>query len=147
MGMGSITQERCELPCGGPAPSAFGPLRGGGVSRQPVQGTPDPSATLVQDMGVDHGGADVFVAEELLDGTDVVAVFQEVGRERVAQRVAGDPLPQTHLPHGNLHSSLDDGFVQVVSAELARPLVPVEPGCGKEPLSSQLACWSRGLPG
>jgi len=95
LGMGSITQERCELPCGGPAPSAFGPLRGGGVSRQPVQGAPHPSATLVEDMGVDHGGADIFVAEELLDGTKVVAVLQQVGRERVAQRVAVGPSPQT----------------------------------------------------
>ena len=29
----------------------------------------------VEDVGVDHGGGDVAVAEELLDGTDVAAVF------------------------------------------------------------------------
>ena len=35
--------------------------------------------TSVEDVGVDHRGANVFVAEELLNGADVVAVFQEMG--------------------------------------------------------------------
>lgn len=39
-------------------------------------------------MGVDHGGFDVAVAEEFLDGADVVAVFDEVGGEGMAEGVA-----------------------------------------------------------
>ncbi len=30
-------------------------------------------------MGVDHGGRHIAMAQELLDGPDVVAIFQEVG--------------------------------------------------------------------
>ena len=41
-----------------------------------VEGAFDDGATLVEDVGVDHGGCDVFVAEEFLDGADVVAVFE-----------------------------------------------------------------------
>ena len=41
-------------------------------------------------MGVDHGGFDVFVAEEFLDGSDVVAVLEEVGGEGMAEGVRAD---------------------------------------------------------
>ena len=40
-----------------------------------VQGTADTAAASVQDVGVDHGRAHVAVAEQFLDGADVVAVF------------------------------------------------------------------------
>ncbi len=39
-------------------------------------------------MGVNHGGFEVFVAEEFLDGADVVAVLEEVGGEGMAEYVA-----------------------------------------------------------
>jgi hypothetical protein len=35
----------------------------------------DSGGASVEDVGVDHGGGDVAVAEELLDGSDVGAVF------------------------------------------------------------------------
>ena len=39
-------------------------------------------STVLQDVGVDHRRGDVTVAEELLDGTDVVAALQQVrGKE------------------------------------------------------------------
>jgi len=41
----------------------------------------------VQDVGVDHCGFDVLVSEQGLDGANVVAVFEHVGGEAVAQRV------------------------------------------------------------
>jgi len=41
-------------------------------------------AAAVEHVGVDHGGLDVVVAEELLDGADVVAVAEEVGGKAVA---------------------------------------------------------------
>ena len=39
------------------------------------------------DMGVDLGGADVGVAEQLLDDPQIGAVFQQVRCKAVAQRV------------------------------------------------------------
>jgi hypothetical protein len=44
----------------------------------------------VGDVGVDLGRVDGGVAEELLDGADVGAVAEEVGREGVAERVRRD---------------------------------------------------------
>ena len=38
------------------------------------------------------GGADIAEAEELLDGADVVAVFEQVGGEGKAEGVAADAL-------------------------------------------------------
>ena len=37
----------------------------------------DASETSIEDVGVDHGRADVFVSDELLDGSDVVAALEE----------------------------------------------------------------------
>jgi hypothetical protein len=34
-------------------------------------------------MPIDHGGADMFVAEQFLYGTNVIATFQEMGRKAV----------------------------------------------------------------
>ena len=41
------------------------------------------SSALVQDVGVDHGGVDVAVAQQFLDRPDIVPIFQEVGSERM----------------------------------------------------------------
>jgi hypothetical protein len=70
--------------------------RGGwGQEEGVVEGALDGEAASVQDVGVDHGGADVAVAEELLDGADVVAAFEEMGGEGVAKGVAGGWLGDT----------------------------------------------------
>jgi hypothetical protein len=37
-----------------------------------VEGASDAAAEVEQHVGVDHGGAQVLVAEELLDGADVL---------------------------------------------------------------------------
>jgi hypothetical protein len=34
----------------------------------------------LEDMWIDHGGADILVAREFLHGADVIAVFQQMGR-------------------------------------------------------------------
>ena len=54
----------------------------------PVQWAAYRQSTAMQDVGVDHGGADVLVAEELLYSADVIACFEEVSSEGVAQGVA-----------------------------------------------------------
>ena len=45
---------------------------------------------LLNDMGVDLGGGDIRVAQHLLDGAQVGAVFQQVDGEAVAQGVGCD---------------------------------------------------------
>jgi len=87
------------------------------------------------------------VAEELLDGSDVAVVFEEVGPERVAQRVAGGRLRDAGEAYGLLHGALQDGLVQVVATPLARHSVDVEAGGRKHPLPYPLAPGVRVLPG
>src|SRR5215510_15380576 len=57
------------------SPRGFGPLPG-----------------PVQDVSVEHGGADVGVAEKLLHGADVVVVLEKMGGEGVAERMAAHSL-------------------------------------------------------
>lgn len=55
-----------------------------------VQGTLDGEWTAIEDMCVDHGRRHVPMAEKVLHGSDVVAVFEHVRGERVAQSVRRD---------------------------------------------------------
>jgi hypothetical protein len=57
-------------------------------------------------VGVDHGGFDVFVSEQFLDGADVITVLEEVGSEGVAEGVATDAL----FDFGKM-DGLFDGFL------------------------------------
>lgn len=68
--------------------------------RKTIRGATDASASPIQHVGVDHRCFYVAVAQQLLDGADVVAPDQQVRREGMAQRVAGDPLGQSGLPFG-----------------------------------------------
>jgi hypothetical protein len=48
------------------------------IQEHPVGRAPDTGGTPVEDVGVDHRGAHVPMAEQFLDGPDVVALLQEV---------------------------------------------------------------------
>ena len=62
---------------------------------------------------------DVAMAEQLLDGSDVPVVLEQMGGEGVAQRVTGRVLGDTRVAHGVLDRSPHDRLVQVMSAALA----------------------------
>ena len=42
---------------------------------------------LVGQVQIDHGGGDLFMAQEFLDGVQMRASFQEMGRKGMAQRM------------------------------------------------------------
>src|SRR3954464_7689310 len=67
-------------------------------ARSPVEGAHDTAAAAIEHVRIDHRRVHVLVAEELLDGADVVAGLQEMGRKAVAQRVRGDRLANARLP-------------------------------------------------
>ena len=48
-----------------------------------IQWAHDSVAALLQDVGVDHGGTDVRVSQQGLDGANVRAPVQEIGGEAV----------------------------------------------------------------
>lgn len=52
-----------------------------------VQGTFDREPAPLENVGIDHGGFDVFVSEEFLNGTNVIAILEKMGREGVAEGV------------------------------------------------------------
>ena len=58
-------------------------------------------------MGINHGGADIFVAQQFLDRSDIITICQQMGSEAVAKRMAGDEF----LYPGHLRSFLDR-FIQ-----------------------------------
>ena len=73
---------------------------------------------LVEDVGIDHGGADIFVAEEFLDGANVVAVFEEMGGERVAEGVATGLFINTGQLDGLFDGTLQNRLMQVMTANV-----------------------------
>ena len=64
--------------------------RGQGRSSNFVQGGSYRQAAFLQHMCIDHGGLDIFMAEEFLHGADIVSILKQVGGEGVAEGVATD---------------------------------------------------------
>jgi hypothetical protein len=46
-----------------------------------IEWAPDGFAATLQHMRIDHGSAHIFMPQEFLHGTDVVAIFQQMRRE------------------------------------------------------------------
>ena len=78
-----------------------------GMRIEGVQGASDTQPSAVEDVGVLHRGADAGVAEEFLDRSDVVSVFQEMGGKRVAEGVAGRSFGDPGSGYGSLHGPLN----------------------------------------
>ncbi len=73
------------------------------------------------------------MAQELLNGADIVPVFEQVGRELVAERVAVDRLLDVGVAHRLSEGPLDDALVQVMTPLDLRPRVDTAFG-REEPL-------------
>src|SRR3989454_11676938 len=100
----------------------------------------------VQDVGVNHRRAHVLVTEQFLDCADVVTILEEVGGERVPERMAGRLLREPCLQDSLADRALDDGFMQMVPPTLARGRVDVQARGREHPLPRPLAPGVRILP-
>ena len=89
-------------------------------------------------MGVNHRRGHVRMAQQLLDGADVVAVFKQMGGEGMAKTMAARGFCDARPNSGILERALEDGFVQMVPAPFAREPVGVMAGRGKHPLPAPL---------
>ena len=58
-------------------------------------------------MRVDHCRANVAVAQQFLDGADVVAVFEEVGCERMTEGMAAGVLDDSGAVDRFVHRALE----------------------------------------
>lgn len=47
----------------------------------------DGKSAALKDVGVDHGGFDVLMTEQFLDGANIIAILQEMSCEGVAESV------------------------------------------------------------
>ncbi len=52
----------------------------------------DAPAAPIQHMCVNHGCFDIFMAQQLLDSSDIVAAFQKMCSERIPECAAGGPF-------------------------------------------------------
>ena len=84
-----------------------------------------------EEVSIDHGRLHVFVAEEFLHGANSVAVFEQVGSEAVAERVATDALVQLGQAGSVADGFLQGAFFQVVAPDSAAARVGGETGGGE----------------
>ena len=106
-------------------------------------GSSHPPSAAIEDVRVDHGRADVAVAEQLLDRADVVTVLEQMGRERVPESVASGGLRDPRAQDGFPHRALQDRLVQVMPPPLPGLGVYVDARGGEHPLPSPLATGVR----
>ncbi len=70
----------------------------------------------VQNVRIDHRRIQALVPEQRLDGSDVIAVLDEVGREGVTQRVASDLAFDARAAARLSDGPLEHSFVKVMPA-------------------------------
>ena len=108
-----------------------------------VGGTSYASTPLVQNVGVDHGRCDVLVAEELLNGSDVVTVLKKVRGKGMTKGMTGCSLGQGGCSCAGFYGPLDHCLMKVVPVEKARLRISVLSCCWEYPLPGPL---SVGIP-
>ena len=70
----------------------------------------------VEDVGIDHGGDDIAMPQQLLDGPDIIANFQKMSGKGMAQGMAPSVFLNIGLAHSSFDCFLQDRFIQVMSA-------------------------------
>ncbi len=89
------------------------------------------AAGVLKDVGVDHRRLDVFVAEEFLDCSDVVASHQQVSGEGVAEGMAAHVLVDVGVSDCLFDRTVDDRVVQMVATDDASSRI-LAAGAGRE---------------
>ena len=84
--------------------------------------------------------------EQLLDGSDIMAVLQEMSREGVPEGMGATTLGDTRLPDRILHNAVEHGLVQVVASALARDPITISTRGGRDPLPGPRVASMRILP-
>lgn len=84
-----------------------------------IQRALNSSGTFLHYVGVDHGCGDIGVAEQFLQGTDVIACFKKVSCEGVPKAVAATVFCNSGADEGLFYGALQGSFIGVVSADLA----------------------------
>lgn len=110
----------------------------GGVER-----AADAERPGLEDMGIDHGGADIVVPEEFLDGPDIGAGLEEVGGETVPEGMATGGLEDAGVADRDADGALKGALGGVVASDDAGAGVGGESSGGEEILPAELAIGAR----
>ncbi len=79
------------------------------------------------------------MAEELLDGANVVTGFEEVGRKAVAKGVTRRRFADLRGFDGDVECPLNHGLVKMVAPTFARDWLAVDARRGEDPLPRPIA--------
>ena len=93
------------------------------IPNSDVQRAPYADPRLLHDMGINLGGRNIFVSEQLLNGPDVIAGFQKARGETVTQRMATGGLRYTSQAYRLFQRPLQTGLAGVVTAHSSRPWI------------------------
>ncbi len=77
-------------------------------------------------MRIDHRRLHITMPQQFLDSSDIVAVFEQMRREAMAQRVAACRLGDVRRAHCGLDASLNRRLAQVMAADRAAARVSRE---------------------
>src|SRR5215469_4471513 len=97
------------------------------------------SAGTVEHVGVNHRRSDVFVTEQLLNRTNVIAVFKQMCGEAVSEGVAACRFSDSGCSDGQFHGVLKVFLRNVMPSRLARARVDGRFCGGKEILPHEVA--------
>jgi hypothetical protein len=85
-------------------------------------------------LEVDHGGFDVGVSKEALNGLEVVASEEEVAGKGMSEGVGWNAFGDARTKGSGFDGALDVGFVKMVAAHFRGLTKEGEVRSGKEPL-------------
>lgn len=103
----------------------------------------DAEAAAIQDVRVDHRCRHASMAEEFLDGSDVVARLEQVSREGMAEGVTGGSLGDSGPPHCFPNGPLHGRLVVVMPKELGDRSIEVGSRRRECPLPRPLSAGVR----
>src|SRR5262245_43598508 len=90
---------------------------------QVVQRARHPLSALLEDVGIDHGGLEIVVPQQLLNGSYVGSALQQMGGKGVAESVGTHVFGQARPPHAGFNGLVDDTGIDVVATRDARTWV------------------------
>ena len=88
-----------------------------------VQGARHALATLLQDVGVNHGRGTIVVPAQLLNGADVRTALEQVSGEGMAKGVGAEGVRQTGMVDRHLDGLVEEAGVNMMATGDARTRV------------------------
>jgi len=93
-----------------------------------------PNGGAFHRMRVDHGGPDIAMPQQLLDGADVGVGLEQVAGKTVPKAMSRRPLADPGLPHRLLDRFLHLGFMQMIASVFFRGRNQGQMDAGEHPL-------------